>query len=96
MKKTIGSAALMVLAFSVANGAPAAKVDSTRMPAALPADAIAVGCKSEDMGCVLPVRTYTADAANFSTVTYSYCQPGTTVVSEKNLNFCTNPKPAML
>ena len=96
MKKTIGSAALVAMtAISTAQAAPVKGAPQNRMPAALPANLVQVGCKIAQLDCVVAARTFTEDGPNYSTITYSYCPPGSTVVTE-NLNFCALPKPAML
>jgi hypothetical protein len=96
MKKTIGSAALMMMALSTTQAAPAAKEKANRLPASLPASVMAVGCKTPNFECVVAVRSYTEDGPDFTTVAYSYCPGGSTIVSGKDLNFCALPKPAML
>jgi len=97
MKKTIGSAALIAMtAISTAQAAPTKGAPQNRMPAALPAGLVQVGCKVANRDCVTAVRTYTEDGPDYSTITYSYCPAGATVVTEANLNFCALPKPMML
>ena len=100
MKKTIGASAFLAMAMTTTvNAAPAAHKDGAkenRMPASLPAEVVAVGCKMADLDCLVAARTFTEDGPDYTSVSYSYCPQGSKVVSGKNLNFCASPKPMML